>query len=46
MSKFAMNESERVSDGEEGEDHSMMRDRIHTRRGNQQWKVWYEQSGG
>ena len=37
---------ERVSVGEEWEGHSMLMDRRQKRRGNQQWRVWCEQSGG
>ena len=36
----------RVSVGEEGEGHSMLMDRKQKRRGNQQWRVWCEESGG
>ena len=37
---------ERVSVGEEAEGHSMLMDRKRKRRGNQQWRVWCEESGG
>ena len=37
---------ERGSAGEEGEGHSMLMARKQKRRGNQQWRVWYEESGG
>ena len=37
---------ERVSVGEEGGGHSMLMDGTQKRRGNQQWRVWYEESGG
>ena len=37
---------ERVSVGEEGEGHSMVMNRKQKRRGNQQWRVWCEESGG
>ena len=36
---------ERASDGEEGEGHSVLMDRKQKRRGNQQRKVWCEESG-
>ena len=36
---------ERVSVGEEEEGHSMLTDRRQKRRGNQQLRVWCEQSG-
>ena len=36
---------ERVSVGEEGEGHSMVMDRKQKRRGNQQWRVWCQESG-
>ena len=35
---------ERVSVGEEREGHCMQMDRRQKRRGNQQWRVWYEES--
>ena len=37
---------ERVSVGEKGKGHSMLMDRKQKRRGNQQWRVWCEASGG
>ena len=37
---------ERVSVGEDGEGHSTLMDRKQKRRGNQQWRVWCEESGG
>ena len=37
---------ERVSVGEEVEGHFMLMDRKQKRRGNQQWRVWCEESGG
>ena len=37
---------ERVSVGDEGEGHSVLKDRKQKRRGNQQWRVWCEESGG
>ena len=36
----------RVSVGAEGEGHFMLMDRKQKRRGNQQWRVWCEESGG
>ena len=36
---------ERVSVGEEGEGHFMLMDQTQKRRGNQQWRVWCEESG-
>ena len=36
---------ERVSVGQEGEDHSMVMDRKQKRRGNQQWRDLCEESG-
>ena len=36
---------ETVSTGDEGEGHSMLMDRKRKRRGNQQWRVWCEESG-
>ena len=35
-----------VSVREEGEGHSLLMDRKQKRRGNQQWRVWCEESGG
>ena len=35
---------EMVSVGEEGEGHSMLMERRQKRRGNQQWRVWCEES--
>ena len=37
---------ERVSVGDEGEGHSMLMDRKQKRRGNQQCRVWCEESEG
>jgi len=36
---------ETVSTGDEGEGHSMLMDRKRKMRGNQQWRVWWEESG-
>ena len=36
---------ERVSVGEERGSHSRQRDRRQKRRRDQEWKVWYEESG-
>ena len=37
---------ERVSVGEVGKGHSMLMDRKQKKRGNRQWRVWCEESGG
>ena len=37
---------EKVSVRKEGEGHSMLMDQKQKRHRNQQWKVWYKESGG